>query len=44
MNSIRKKAINRQRDNRLYKITEEGFIFIKNMITVFIVEVIKDAL
>ena len=38
------KSISHQRDNRLYKITEEDLVFIKNIITVFLVEVVKEVL
>ena len=38
------KLISHQRDNRLYKITEEDLVLIKNMITIFLIEVVKEAL
>src|SRR5690625_1714363 len=38
------KSISHQRDNRLYKITEEDLVFIKNMITIFLGELVKEAL
>lgn len=38
------KAISHQKDNRLYKITEEDLVFIKNMITIFLIELVKEAL
>jgi len=38
------KAISSQRDNRLYKISEEDLIFMKNMITIFLVKVVKELL
>jgi len=38
------KAISSQRDNRLYKITEDDLVFIKNMIAIFLVEVVKEVL
>src|SRR5699024_229711 len=38
------KSISHQRDNRLYQITEEDLVFIKNMITIFLGELVKEAL
>lgn len=38
------KSISHQRDNRLYKITEEDFVFIKNTITIFLGELVKEVL
>lgn len=38
------KSISHQRDNRLYKITEEDLIFIKYMITIFLSELVKEVL
>src|SRR5699024_7771312 len=38
------KSISEQRDNRLYQITEEDLVFIKNMITIFLGELVKDVL
>ncbi|WP_016897431.1 hypothetical protein [Aerococcus viridans] len=38
------KSISEQRDNRLYQITEEDLVFIKNMITVFLAEIVEEVL
>lgn len=38
------KSISEQRDNRLYQITEEDLVFIKNMITVFLAELVEEVL
>jgi hypothetical protein len=38
------KSISDQRDNRLYQITEEDLAFIKNMITVFLAELVEEVL
>lgn len=38
------KAISHQRNNRLYKIIEENLVFIKNMINIFLAELVKEVL
>lgn len=38
------KSISYQRDNRLYQIAEENLVFIKNMIIIFLIEALKEAL
>ncbi|WP_413540098.1 hypothetical protein [Aerococcus viridans] len=38
------KSISYQRDNRLYQIAEEDLVFIKNMIIIFLIEALKEAL